>query len=122
MHGVCVLLCCCCVCTRVCGCGARVCLWTRSGNQLGKRLTASILGLAVGEFRYTRAVLDTLERLPAAVRLYTGLGFDRIEAYCHNPLHDAVYMGTPLPWRDPAGAGGAGGVGGAGAGASAAVE
>ena len=78
------------------------CCWWRwcndcSGNRLGKRLTAKVLEVAA-DAGYSRAVLDTLERLPAAVRLYTSLGFKRIGAYCYNPLEDVVFMGTDLPW------------------------
>ena len=81
-------------------CG-RCALVGRRGNRLGTRLTAQLLDIAYREFGYKRAVLDTLERLPAAIRLYNSLGFDRIEAYCYNPLHDVVYMGCALPWTAP---------------------
>jgi len=60
-----------------------------------------ILKLAHDKFGYTRAVLDTLDRLPAALQLYLKLGFERIPAYCYNPMPDAVYLGCPLPFATP---------------------
>jgi putative acetyltransferase len=42
-------------------------------------------------------VLDTLERLEAAGRLYASAGFVEIEPYTVNPLPGARYLGLPLP-------------------------
>lgn len=57
-----------------------------------------------------RLCLDTLERLPAAVALYTDMGFRRVPAYVFNPLPDAVYMELVLSSpRAPAEAAGAAG-------------
>jgi hypothetical protein len=36
--------------------------------------------------------LDTLAWMKPAITLYSQLGFRRIEPYCYNPQHDAVYM------------------------------
>lgn len=39
-----------------------------------------------------KMVLDTLERLQAAIRLYKKYGFENTSAYYINPLPNAVYM------------------------------
>ena len=41
---------------------------------------------------YAAMLLDTLQSLPEALALYNSMGFREIEAYCHNPEPDAVYM------------------------------
>jgi putative acetyltransferase len=61
----------------------------------GLRLGEALSKLVCDEARaagYKLMKLDTLERLPDAVRLYARLGFRRTAAYCQNPLEDAVYF------------------------------
>ena len=41
---------------------------------------------------YTKMVLDTLERLQSAIRLYVKHGFENASAYYQNPLPGVVYM------------------------------
>jgi putative acetyltransferase len=41
---------------------------------------------------YTTMVLDTLERLTAAVKLYQQLGYGPTQAYYHNPLPGVLYF------------------------------
>ena len=43
-----------------------------------------------GGFGYYIMVLDTLNRLDAAIHLYESLGFVRMEPYYDNPLPDVV--------------------------------
>ena len=45
---------------------------------------------------YTHMLLDTLERLDAAVKLYEKLGYHRRGAYYDNPIEDVVYMEKQL--------------------------
>ena len=45
---------------------------------------------------YKRMVLDTLERLPGAVKTYEKLGFSRTSSYVYNPMKDAIYMKIDL--------------------------
>ena len=40
--------------------------------------------------------LDTLATMKAAIALYESLGFRRVEAYCHNPEREAVFMELDL--------------------------
>lgn len=65
------------------------------GQRLGKGLTFAIAREAE-RLGYDRLVLDTLERLPFAVRLYESLGFRRRDAYVHNPEADVVYFEADL--------------------------
>lgn len=65
------------------------------GQRLGKGLTFAIAREAE-RLGYDRLVLDTLERLPYAVRLYESLGFRRRDAYVHNPETDVVFFETDL--------------------------
>lgn len=46
--------------------------------------------------RYKKMVLDTLEKLHPAIRLYTKYGFVNISAYYENPLANVVYMEKEL--------------------------
>ena len=59
---------------------------------IGRKLAMLIKDIASKQLGYKALYLDTLERLPAAIKLYESLGFARCEAYCYNPEHDAVYM------------------------------
>jgi putative acetyltransferase len=46
---------------------------------------------------YTILRLDTLRRLPEAIAFYRDrFGYKEIDAYCHNPLEDAVFMECEL--------------------------
>jgi putative acetyltransferase len=61
------------------------------GEELVKRLltTARTLG-------YRKMVLDTLEKLQPAIKLYKRHGFVNISAYYFNPLPGVVYMEKEL--------------------------
>jgi GNAT superfamily N-acetyltransferase len=61
------------------------------GLGLGRCMAEQVI-VAARQMGYRRMVLDTLERLKPAVRLYESLGFVRIDPYCTNPLPDAVFM------------------------------
>jgi len=61
------------------------------GEQISKRL----LELA-REIGYEVMVLDTLERLTSAVRLYQRLGFEKCDAYYDNPLPTVMYFKKEL--------------------------
>ncbi|RYG39979.1 GNAT family N-acetyltransferase [archaeon] len=65
------------------------------GHGFARALCEAVLDVA-REKGYAHVVLDTLERMPAALALYASLGFERCDAYCHNPMPDAVYMRLPL--------------------------
>lgn len=73
-------------------------LWVRPafrGRGIGSQLVHAIMdgARAAG---YRRMVLDTLETMTGAVRLYTRCGFTRIAPYYNNPLPGAVYLGSDL--------------------------
>lgn len=65
------------------------------GTGLGERLSLAILDEARRR-AYREMVLDTLERLGPAIRLYEKLGFRRCAPYYANPEPDAVYMSRAL--------------------------
>ncbi len=44
----------------------------------------------------TQIVLDTLERLPAAVSLYRRMGYVPVPRYNDNPLPDIVFFGMDI--------------------------
>lgn len=60
-------------------------------HGIGDELVKAILQEAQ-HLGYTRMVLDTLERLQPAIRLYTRHGFYTTAAYYNNPLPGVVYM------------------------------
>ena len=57
------------------------------GGELARRMVAA--GREIG---YRRLVLDTLEPMAEARRLYGSLGFREIPAYYANPLSGVMYM------------------------------
>ena len=69
---------------------------------IGVELARKIVDDAA-EIGYRRIVLDTLETMTEATRLYGRLGFRVIEPYYHNPLPGAMYYGLDLPNRLAAG-------------------
>lgn len=59
---------------------------------------------AVGlSHRYDQIVLDTLERLPHAVKLYQRMGYEVVPRYNDNPLPDILYYGRSKPPSTTAG-------------------
>ncbi|WP_018612891.1 GNAT family N-acetyltransferase [Segetibacter koreensis] len=58
---------------------------------LGDLLVQALLA-AAKEKGYNKMVLDTLERLQPAIRLYVKHGFENTSAYYKNPLPNVVYM------------------------------
>lgn len=65
------------------------------GRGLGIRLAARAVD-AARDAGYRRLVLDTLERMQDAVRLYRKLGCVAIEPYYDNPLPGALYFALEL--------------------------
>lgn len=65
------------------------------GYGAGRRLAEAIVEAARAK-GYGSMVLDTLERLQPAIRLYESLGFRRCEPYYSNPEPDVVFMRLEL--------------------------
>lgn len=65
------------------------------GFGLGKKLSEKIIDKAKN-LGYQTMILDTLERLQPALKLYNQLGFVRTSAYYANPLTGVVYMAKQL--------------------------
>jgi ribosomal protein S18 acetylase RimI-like enzyme len=61
------------------------------GKQIAKQLIQD--GVQLG---YSTMVLDTLERLKAAIHLYESLGFVRTKPYYNNPLSDVAFWKLDL--------------------------
>ncbi len=61
------------------------------GAGVGKQLALAILARAT-ELGYKSMVLDTLDSLTAAIKLYENLGFKVCAPYYENPLPGVVYM------------------------------
>lgn len=66
------------------------------GRGLGRALAAAAVAAARQCGCYSHMVLDTLDTLTAANKLYTGLGFVQRAAYYHNPLPGVVYWELEL--------------------------
>jgi predicted N-acetyltransferase YhbS len=68
------------------------------GLGLGRRIAGRLIGEGA-LFGYSAMVLDTLEKLSAAVHLYESLGFVRTEPYYDNPLPGVTYWRLDLGSR-----------------------
>lgn len=60
-------------------------------NGIGKIMAEKIISHG-WDLGYEEIKLDSLERLTGAVKLYEGLGFNRIDPYCECPEDDHVCM------------------------------
>ena len=60
-------------------------------HGVGRELAVHVIDLA-RQLDYRLMRLDTLAWMTPAITLYEQLGFRRIDPYCYNPRHDAVYM------------------------------
>ena len=65
------------------------------GQGLGTTLAKRLIDEAV-QLGYHKMLLDTLDRLQTAMKLYESMGFVRIEPYYHNPLADVVFWKLDL--------------------------
>lgn len=65
------------------------------GTGLGRQLAQAIIESA-GKLGYRTMRLDTLEKLTAALGLYTALGFKEAQPYYNNPLNGVVYLEKDL--------------------------
>jgi hypothetical protein len=72
------------------------------GGRVGQKMVRVMEDLAASpQYGYTTLKLDTLERLPAAIRVYSQRGFVRCGQYVHNPMPDCVFMSKSLKGRNP---------------------
>ena len=58
---------------------------------IGQKLVETLLLLAKDD-GYSCMVLDTIEPLQSAIRLYKRLGFQETKPYYDNPMEDVIYM------------------------------
>jgi len=65
------------------------------GLGLGTTLARRLIDGAV-HIGYSTMLLDTLDRLKAAMKIYESLGFVRTDPYYQNPLTDVVYWKLDL--------------------------
>jgi putative acetyltransferase len=65
------------------------------GQYLGLLLAKEIIAEA-RKIGYRQMILDTLDTMTAAQKLYRSLGFQEIEPYCFNPIDGAFYMSLDL--------------------------
>lgn len=64
-------------------------------KKIGRELALAIIEEAK-RLGYKAMRLDTVEAMKEASALYRALGFQRIDAYCYNPLPDAMYFELKL--------------------------
>ena len=60
-------------------------------GQVDIQLVETLLLLAKDD-GYSCMVLDTIEPLQSAIRLYKRFGFQETEPYYDNPMEDVIYM------------------------------
>jgi len=65
------------------------------GTGLGRELAIRIVDEA-RQIGYREVVLDTLDRLRPALKLYRSMGFRDVPAYYHNPLAGVVFLKVDL--------------------------
>lgn len=65
------------------------------GTGMGRKLAETLIETARWA-GYRRMVLDTLDHMTDALRLYGRLGFNQTEAYYSNPILGAVYLSLDL--------------------------
>ena len=65
------------------------------GQGLGARLVETLFGIA-RDIGYRDLVLDTLDRMTDALRLYGRFGFVPCSPYYHNPIPGVVYLSRTL--------------------------
>jgi putative acetyltransferase len=65
------------------------------GHGIGRVLCERLIGEA-RSIGYRTMLLDTLERMPDANRLYRALGFVETQQYRYNPLPDVLYLRLDL--------------------------
>ncbi len=65
------------------------------GRGIGRQLALAVISRA-RDAGYTKMVLDTLDTLQPAMRLYTQLGFKKRSPYYYNPLPGAVFWQLDL--------------------------
>ena len=63
--------------------------------SIGRLLANAILDEAV-RLNYKKMVLDTLQKLEPAIRLYKSLGFKETSPYYNNPLSNVIFMEKQL--------------------------
>ena len=64
---------------------------TARGKGLGGMILKAAIALAVSK-NYKAIVLDTLDNMHPAIKLYKEEGFDEIESYYFNPHKNALYF------------------------------
>ncbi len=89
-------------CIALCKLGEAICemkrLYVRPGFRkqgIGEKLVEVLLQDAIAK-GYKTMMLDTLEKLQPAIRLYEQFGFKNTSAYYPNPLPNVVYMEKAL--------------------------
>jgi GNAT superfamily N-acetyltransferase len=65
------------------------------GKGVGKKLATTAVEVAK-QLGYRRMLLDTLDSMTDATRLYRSLGFLETEAYTFNPFPNALYFALDL--------------------------
>jgi ribosomal protein S18 acetylase RimI-like enzyme len=61
------------------------------GKGIGKKLTERIIEEAKTK-NYEKMWLDTFNKMEAALEIYYGNGFKKIEPYYHNPYDGVIYL------------------------------